>query len=107
MMLTPGSAGAIAGGAAGALVGGGTGLDHDRLLALDGGAGHVVRMERLRLEGEEEGQPAVLVGEVEEEAAVLPDAVVLLMPLLVPLIHVDVMNPVSRLEAEVLVRFVL
>jgi len=61
---------------------------------------HVVRVERLRLEGEEEGQPAILVRKMEEETAILPDPVVPRVLPHAPLIHVDVVDAVAGLEVE-------
>src|SRR6185312_4819784 len=63
----------------------------------------IVGMPGLRLEGEEDADPLIGRGEVQDEAAVLPDAIVLLELPDIALVHVDVVNAVAGLEAEGLV----
>jgi hypothetical protein len=58
---------------------------------------------RLGLKRQEDPDPLVLGRVVQQQAAVLPDAVVPAEALAVALIHVDVVNPVAGQEAEDLV----
>jgi hypothetical protein len=66
-------------------------------------AGEVVGVPCLGLEGEEDRHPLALGGVVGQQAAVLPDAVVLLELWAVALVHVDVVDAVAGSEAEDLV----
>ena len=66
-------------------------------------AGDIVGVPRLALEGEEDADPARLRGEVQQQRAVLPDAVVALERAAVALVHVDVVDAAAGAEAEHLV----
>lgn len=69
----------------------------------EGVPGDVVGVPGLALEGEEDADPPGLCREVEEQATVLPDAVVALEAPAVALVHVDVVDAVPGQEAEDLV----
>src|SRR5207248_11749896 len=69
----------------------------------DGVAGVVVRAPGLRLEGQEDGHPALVGRELEEQRAVLIDAVVLGEIGVVALVHVDVVDAVAGHEPEGLI----
>src|SRR6185295_1515463 len=63
-----------------------------------------VGLGELRLEGKEERQPLVFGREVDEQGAVLPDAIVPLVGRRTSLVQMDVMDAVAGLEVEVVVR---
>ena len=63
----------------------------------------VVGVPRLRLEPQEHRNPLLLIREMNQQPAVLLDAVVVLELRDVALVHVDVVDPVAGQETEVLV----
>ena len=67
-------------------------------------AGYIVGVPGLRLKGEEDGDPLIGRGKAEDEAAVLPHSIIVPVPGIVALIHMDVVNAVARIEMEDLVR---
>ena len=75
-----------------------------RIQAGNGMSGPVVGVPGLALEREQDRDPLVLGGEVHQQAAVLPGAVVGGEPAAVALVHVNVVDAVSWREAEDLVR---
>ena len=66
-------------------------------------AGAVVGVPALGLKSQERSHPTVFGREMQQHAAILPHAVVLHEFFGIALIHVDIVNPVTRLEPEVLV----
>ena len=70
----------------------------------DDAAGLVIRMPGLGLKLEEDGDPLLLAGKLEDQAAVLPGAVLLGEAAgRVALVEVDVVDAAARLESEILV----
>ena len=65
--------------------------------------GRVVGVPGLRLESQEHRDPFLLIRKVNQQTAVLEDAIVLDELADVALVHVDVVDAVARQEAEVLV----
>jgi hypothetical protein len=59
----------------------------------------------LALEGEEKGR-RITMRETQNEAAILPHAIVAIVRRGASLVHVDVVNAASRQKAEIFVRFV-
>ena len=72
--------------------------------ARDGVAGLIVGVPALALERQKDGYPLVRTRIVQQQPAVLSDAVVVAEPAGVALVHVDVVYAVSRGKAEDLVR---
>src|SRR5690606_23349743 len=82
-----------------------TGFWRDSLVADMGNtmAGGIIGVEALGLEGEEYADPLILVRQVDDQAAVLPYAIVFHEPVRASLVHVDIVDAISRNEAEELV----
>jgi len=69
--------------------------------------GDIVGVEGLGLEGKEDGHPSVFVRIVKYYATILPYAVVVPPVTAIPLVHMYIMDPISRLETEVFVTLIL
>jgi hypothetical protein len=67
-------------------------LKNKKLISNDGMAGGIVRMNGLALEGQENDGPSLLGGKMEDQPAIVVDAVILGEFALVALIHVGVLN---------------
>jgi hypothetical protein len=70
------------------------------LCAVPGG---VIGVEALRLEGQEEGHPFFLGCQVDQQPTILPCSVIMLPVCGVALIHVDIMDALTRHKVEVLI----
>ena len=71
---------------------------------VDGMSGDIVGVPCLRLEGQEHADPLVARGKVQDQATVLPYAIVVAKGGVVALIHVDIVDAIAGLKVEHLVR---